>query len=122
MSTVEFVLWLAGAVDLVGEEPPTPAQWAQIREKATEVVGAIAASKILERAAELEKSDAAVRAEQASYLGVQKLSYVQEKYLQQVQQASAQVKIYAENMAGLANATPSPSLAQRLKNAAGFAK
>lgn len=55
MSTVEFVLWLAGAVDLVGDEPPTPAQWAQIRAKATEVVGKLAADKLLERAAKVEQ-------------------------------------------------------------------
>jgi hypothetical protein len=50
MSTpTEFVLWLNGAVDVMGDYP-TPEQWRIIKEKLNESVGFIAAKKLLERA------------------------------------------------------------------------
>lgn len=45
----EFVLWLNGAADVMGEAP-TPEQWGAIREKLNESLGFLAAKKLLERA------------------------------------------------------------------------
>ena len=45
----EFVLWLNGAVGVMGEAP-TPEQWEAIKEKMNESLGFLAAKKLLERA------------------------------------------------------------------------
>ena len=45
----EFVLWLNGAADVMGEAP-TPEQWGAIREKLNESLGFLAAKRLLERA------------------------------------------------------------------------
>jgi hypothetical protein len=45
----EFVLWLNGAVDVMGDSP-TPEQWGTIKEKLSESLGFIAAKKLLEHA------------------------------------------------------------------------
>lgn len=57
----EFVLWLNGAADVMGEAP-TPEQWGAIREKLNESLGFLAAKKLLERAEEqvVRDRDAAV--------------------------------------------------------------
>lgn len=55
MTPTEFTLWLNGASEIVGEEPPTPAQWAAMREKLGSTVGAIVASRLLEQAEEAIK-------------------------------------------------------------------
>ncbi len=47
----EFVLWLNGAADVMGEAP-TPEQWGAIKEKLNESLGFLAAKKLLERAEE----------------------------------------------------------------------
>lgn len=50
MKPVEFVLWLNGAAELVGDQPPSPEQWATIREKLGEAVGGLVAARLLGRA------------------------------------------------------------------------
>ena len=57
MGPVEFVLWLNGAAELVGDQPPTPEQWATMREKLGEVVGGLVAARLLEHAEECAKAD-----------------------------------------------------------------
>lgn len=57
MKPIEFVLWLNGAAELVGDQPPTPEQWATMREKLGEAVGGIVAARLLERAEEHAKAD-----------------------------------------------------------------
>lgn len=57
MGAVEFVLWLNGAAELVGDQPPTPEQWATMREKLGEAVGGLVAARLLERAEEHAKAD-----------------------------------------------------------------
>jgi hypothetical protein len=90
MTSVEFVLWLAGAVDLVGEDPPSPAQWAQIREKAGSAIGKLAADRILERAAKIE-----------SDTGINQLygAAVLQQYQQRVADYAYQVDTTAEKFA-----------------------
>lgn len=56
MTPVEFVLWLNGAAELVGDQPPTPEQWATMREKLGEAVGGLVATRLLERAEECAKA------------------------------------------------------------------
>ena len=53
MTPIEFVLWLNGAAELVGDQPPTPEQWAVMREKLGEAVGGIVANRLLERAEQI---------------------------------------------------------------------
>lgn len=57
MKPVEFVLWLNGAVELVGDQPPTPEQWATMRGKLGEAVGELVAARLLERAEETLRAD-----------------------------------------------------------------
>lgn len=65
MKPVEFVLWLNGAAELVGDQPPTPEQWAIMREKLGEAVGGIVAARLLERAEEHAKADERRKKEEA---------------------------------------------------------
>ena len=57
MKPIEFVLWLSGAAELVGDQPPTPEQWATMRDKLGEAVGGIVAARLLERAEEALRAD-----------------------------------------------------------------
>lgn len=57
MKPVEFVLWLNGAAELVGDQSPTPEQWATMREKLGEAVGGLVAARFLERAEETIRAD-----------------------------------------------------------------
>lgn len=57
MTPIGFVLWLNGAAELVGDQPPTPEQWATMREKLGEAVGGIVAARLLERAEGYAKAD-----------------------------------------------------------------
>lgn len=65
MKPVEFVLWLNGAAELVGDQPPTPEQWATMREKLGEAVGGLVAARLLERAEEHAKADERRKKEEA---------------------------------------------------------
>lgn len=65
MNPVEFVLWLNGAAELVGDQPPTPAQWATMREKLGEAVGGLVAARLLERAEETLRADERRKKEEA---------------------------------------------------------
>ena len=57
MKPIEFVLWLNGAAEIVGDQPPTPEQWAIMREKLGEAVGGLVAARLLERAEETLRAD-----------------------------------------------------------------
>lgn len=61
MSPIEFALWMNGATGVLGEQPPSPEQWAAIREKLGSVVGRIVADRLLDRADELMKRELADR-------------------------------------------------------------
>lgn len=65
MKPIDFVLWLNGAAELVGDQPPTPEQWATMREKLGEAVGGIVAARLLERAEEHAKADERRKNEEA---------------------------------------------------------
>ena len=65
MKPIEFVLWLNGAAELVGDQPPTPEQWATMREKLGEAVGGLVAARLLERAEEHAKADERRKKEEA---------------------------------------------------------
>lgn len=65
MKPVEFVLWLNGAAELVGDQPPTPEQWATMREKLGEAVGGLVAARLLERAEETLSADERRKNEEA---------------------------------------------------------
>ena len=65
MTPTEFVLWLNGALGVMGDTP-TPEQMAKIRDKLGEAIGKITADRLLERADEqvkLDKERAKERAE-----------------------------------------------------------
>lgn len=57
MRPVEFVLWLNGAAELVGDQPPTPEQWATLRGKLGEAVGELVTARLFERAEETLRAD-----------------------------------------------------------------
>lgn len=57
MKPIEFVLWLNGAAEIVGGRPPTPEQWATMREKLGEVVGELVAARLLDRAEDTLHAD-----------------------------------------------------------------
>lgn len=56
MTPTEFVLWLNGALGVMGDTP-TPEQMAKIRDKLGEAIGKITADRLLERADEQVKRD-----------------------------------------------------------------
>lgn len=61
MNAIEFILWLNGAAEILGDQPPTPEQWAAMREKLGTAVGAIVATRLLEHANAFQKADDAKR-------------------------------------------------------------
>lgn len=65
MTPVEFVLWLNGAAELVGDQPPTPEQWVTMREKLGEAVGGLVAARLLERVEETLRADERRKKEEA---------------------------------------------------------
>lgn len=56
MTPTEFVLWLNGALGVMGDTP-TPEQMAKVRDKLGEAIGKITADRLLERADEQVKRD-----------------------------------------------------------------
>lgn len=58
MTPIEFALWLNGAVGVMGDEPPTPEQWARIQEKLSGCVGQLVAARLLEEAEDVCKRKA----------------------------------------------------------------
>lgn len=61
MNAIEFILWLNGATEILGDQPPTPEQWAAMREKLGSAVGAIVATRLLEHADAFQKAEAVKR-------------------------------------------------------------
>lgn len=57
MKPVEFILWMNGATGVMGDEPPTPEQWAAIKEKLGEAVGGIVSNRLLEKAEEVMRNE-----------------------------------------------------------------
>ena len=116
MSPVEFVLWLNGAAELVGDQPPTPEQWATMREKLGEAVGGLVAARLLERAEETLRADERRKKEEA----VKNESLKQALELMKSQRAArlspglaglqAQVDAYAQSAHGLADALPAGTI------------
>ena len=94
MKPVEFVLWLNGAAELVGDQPPTPEQWATMREKLGEAVGGLVAARLLERAEETIRADERRKKEEAEK---------REAY-------SHRVELEAQKMFGLARALPADTI------------
>lgn len=88
MKPVEFVLWLNGAAELVGDQPPTPEQWATMREKLGEAVGALVAARLLERAEET------LRADEKHAAVTQMLELARMRNLEAVSGYQARMKMY----------------------------
>ena len=97
MKPIEFVLWLNGAAELVGDQPPTPEQWATMREKLGEAVGGLVAARLLERAEETLRDDARRKNGEAEKREVMK---------QMMEMYKAQVDLETQKMLGLARALP----------------
>ncbi len=74
MRPLEFVLWLNGASSMLGDNPPSAEQWAEVRAKLTETIAPIVAAKLL------DKADALVEKER---LEQQKLDMVKQSLMQQ---------------------------------------
>lgn len=55
MTPTEFVLWLNGASEIIGDTPPTPEQWAALKTRLSEVVGKLVSSKLLEAVEDEQK-------------------------------------------------------------------
>lgn len=119
MKPVEFVLWLNGAAELVGEQPPTPEQWAIMREKLGEAVGGLVAARLLERAEETLRTDERRKKEEAerAKLMEQMLEAARPKYLSELgtnearmEAYRAQTGAYAQRARDLANALPAGTI------------
>lgn len=115
MGPVEFVLWLNGAAELVGDQPPTPEQWATMREKLGEAVGGIVAARLLERAEETLHADARRKNGEAEKREVMKQMMEMAEmrnigavsdYQLQMEAYKAQVDLETQKMLGLARALP----------------
>lgn len=48
MNPHDFIVWLSGVADSIGDAPPSQEQWDLIRDRTGEVVGKIVADKLLE--------------------------------------------------------------------------
>lgn len=86
MTPTEFVLWLNGALGVMGETP-TPEQMAKVRDKLGEAIGKITADRLLERADEQVKRDKE-RAEKEAELAkakAQMQSLMGQKLAQQIE-------------------------------------
>lgn len=57
MNAIEYVLWMNGAAEITGDQPPTAEQWAIMREKLNSAVGAIVAARLLENADAFQKAE-----------------------------------------------------------------
>ena len=116
MKPDEFVLWLNGAAELVGDQPPTPEQWATMREKLGEAVGGLVAARLLERAEEALRADERRKKEEV----VKNESLKQALELMKSQHAArlstglagfqARVDAYAQSAHGLADALPAGTI------------
>lgn len=116
MKPVEFVLWLNGAAELVGDQPPTPEQWATMRERLGEAVGGLVAARLLERAEEAVRADERRKKEEGERVKAVEQMLAQRAarpspglvgYQAQVGTYVAQADLAAQRMRNLANA---PSL------------
>lgn len=113
MKSVEFVLWLNGAAELVGDQPPTPEQWATMREKLGEAVGGIVAARLLERAEEHAKADERRKKEEADKAEAMKQMRSNvglAGYQAQMEMYKAQVDLETQKMLGLARALPAGTI------------
>ena len=119
MKPVEFVLWLNGAAELVGDQPPTPEQWATMREKLGEAVGGLVVARLLERAEETLRADERRKKEEAEKNEVMKQLLEIAKmrnigalcgYQAQLEMYKAQVDLEAEKMLVLARALPAGTI------------
>lgn len=119
MKPVEFVLWLNGAAELVGDQPPTPEQWATMREKLGEAVGGLVAARLLERAEETLRADERRKKEEDEKREAMKQMMELAKmrnigalsgYQAQVDMYKAQVDLEAQKMLGLARAMPAGTI------------
>ena len=111
MKPVEFVLWLNGAAELIGDQPPTPEQWATMREKLGEAVGGLVAARLLERAEEHAKADERRKKEEAEVMKqLSEMNMVRlgalSGFQSQVDAYSHRVELEAQKMLGLARAMP----------------
>lgn len=75
MTPLDFVLWLNGVLDATGDDPPTAAQMAKIKEKLAETVGPIIASKLLDRADQLSREEERTNMAQTQSLNLMRLKY-----------------------------------------------
>ena len=123
MKPVEFVLWLNGAAELVGDQPPTPEQWATMREKLGEAVGGLVAARLLDRAEETLRADERRKKEEAEKHEAMKQMLESMKnqravgiasglagYQAQMEMYKAQVDLEAQKMLGLARALPAGTI------------
>ena len=96
MKPVEFVLWLNGAAELVGDQPPTPEQWATMREKLGEAVGGLVAARLLERAEETLRADERRKEEDEKRAAVKQMIelVVKMRNLEAVSGYQARMKMY----------------------------
>lgn len=119
MKPVEFVLWLNGAAELVGDQPPTPEQWATMREKLGEAVGGLVAARLLERAEETLRADERRKKEAADKAEAMKQMLEMAKmrsnvglagYQAQMEAYQARVDLETQKMLGLARALPAGTI------------
>ena len=95
MKPVEFVLWLSGAAELVGDQPPTPEQWATMRGKLGEAVGGLVAARLLERAEETLRADERRKEEDEKRAAVtQMLELAKMRNIEAVYGYQARMKMY----------------------------
>lgn len=81
MKSLEFVLWLNGISELLGDQPPSAEQWATIRAGLSRSVGEVVKSRILELA---------TTSEQVKYEPRTAYEQQLERYRREVETAKAQ--------------------------------
>lgn len=112
MKPVEFILWMNGATGVMGDEPPTPEQWAAIKDKLGEAVGGIVSSKLLEKAEEAMHNE---EREKKQYAERMRLEEEMREYHHRRSMDSLRQSAHASEM------EPDPR-ADHMKDAAGILK
>ncbi len=55
MSPRDYVLWLNGAIGMIGDRLPTELEWQALKEKNTEMIGSLVADKFTEQMDEYKR-------------------------------------------------------------------
>jgi hypothetical protein len=78
MSVEDFLVWLKGVTDMLGDQPPSAEQWAKLREVAETVTGRLVADKMIRNQVYDESLRRPPRQEIDYHIALEKLKMINE--------------------------------------------